>query len=460
MMASDVKSGANGKFVDKISVPDDILSNDTHTKGLIENNNFSPILQSSLDNRLKRKAKRPSKLVATVENGVGNVVNVNGSYLRYTKNSRRSRNGFGRGLPKKGGAGGKGTWGKPGSELMMEHEEYIADVKDPNYDYENQDDCEFEAIAPELTEEDLEKTVDPVIHEYFEHGDTQEVILCLEELNLGKLRPQIVCMAVSFAMERKPSQREMTSILLSDMYGQILLQGDIASGFDLLLENLPDLILDTPDAATVLGNFIARAVADDCLPPKFVQSYKGKVECPHARASLEHADALLSMKHGLVRLDNVWGVGGGMRPVKYLINQMHLLLKEYLCSGDSAEACRCLQELEVPHFHHELVYEALVMVIEDMREIAMELMSKLFQVLASSVIVTPDQMIRGFYRVYDEMPDICIDVPQAYTVLEKFVLKCQVAGFLSDEVVKRMPSRGRKRFVSEGDGGALKPITQ
>lgn len=40
------------------------------------------------------------------------------------------------------------------------------------------------------------------------------------------------------------------------------------------------------------------------------------------RAALEHADALLSMKHGLVRLDNVWGVGGGMRPVKYLINQV------------------------------------------------------------------------------------------------------------------------------------------
>ncbi|XP_035216316.1 programmed cell death protein 4-like [Stegodyphus dumicola] len=339
---------------------------------------------------------------------------------------------------------------------MVEHEDIISDVRDPNYDFENQEDCEFEAIAPELNTEDLEKTVDPAIHEYFEHGDTQEVIVTLEELNLGKLRPQIVSMAVSLAMERKPSQREMTSVLLSDMYGQILQQEDIAAGFDLLLQNLPDLVLDTPDAATVLGNFIARAVADDCLPPKFVQSYKGKVECMHARAALEHADALLSMKHGLVRLDNVWGVGGGMRPVKYLINQMHLLLKEYICSGDSSEACRCIQELEVPHFHHELVFEAVIMVIEDMREKTMDLMCKLFQVLASSVIVTPDQMTRGFFRVYDEMPDICIDVPQAYTVLEKFVTKCHNAGFLLDEVVRKMPSRGRKRFVSEGDGGAVK----
>lgn len=58
-------------------------------------------------------------------------------------------------------------------------------------------------------------------------------------------------MAVNLAMERKPSHREMTSVLLSDMYGQVLLQEDIAVGFDRLLENLPDLVLDTPDAPTV-----------------------------------------------------------------------------------------------------------------------------------------------------------------------------------------------------------------
>lgn len=36
---------------------------------------------------------------------------------------------------------------------------------------------------------------------------------------------------------------------------------------------------------------------------------------------------------------------------------MNLLLKEYMLSGDGAEAERCLRDLEVPHFHHEFVYE-------------------------------------------------------------------------------------------------------
>ena len=107
----------------------------------------------------------------------------------------------------------------------------------------------------------------------------------------------------------------------------------------------------------ILGNFMARAIADDCIPPKFILSYKGNVCSEMAGKALCRADTLLNMKHGLVRLDNVWGVGGGLRPVKYLIKQIILLLKEYLCSGDVDEASRCLRELEVPHFHHELVYE-------------------------------------------------------------------------------------------------------
>ncbi len=114
------------------------------------------------------------------------------------------------------------------------------------------------------------------------------------------------------------------------------------------------------------------------------------------------------MKHGLVRLDNVWGVGGGVRPVKYLIKKIVLLLKEYLSSSDINEATLCLKELEVPHFHHELVYEALVMVIESMNEKTEEAMCKLLQSLFRSFIITIDQMknvrliqiqLLGFYTL-------------------------------------------------------------
>ncbi|KAH7980990.1 hypothetical protein HPB49_020653 [Dermacentor silvarum] len=296
------------------------------------------------DGRIKKKAKRPSKLIASGD--VSPVLpTATRTHPQYRKNSRRPRNGHGRGQPKKGGAGGKGTWGKPGSEISLEDDDISAsDVRDPNYDSDNQENCEFESITPELTEDEFETTVYPLLLEYFEHGDTNEVVLSLEEFNLRQIRPNLVCLAISLAMERKPSHREMTSVLLSDMYGRTLSEPDFEKGFQLLLKSLPDLVLDTPDATTI-----------------------------------------------------------------------QMLLKEYLCSGDVNEAIRCLQDLEVPHFHHELVYEAVVMVIEDMGDMAMELM-----------------------------------------FLEKFIGKCSGIGFLSPDIAKAMPTRGRKRFVSEGDGGRLK----
>ncbi|RWS27032.1 Programmed cell death protein 4-like protein [Leptotrombidium deliense] len=369
-----------------------------------------------------------------------------------------------------GGAGGKGTWGKPGSELVGV-EESIDDPADPNYDSDSQDICKFEAITPPLNEDEIEKRVTPLISEYFEHGDTEEVAYSLEELNLGDNVYQILVIAVTLAMERKASHREMTSVLISDLYGRILPEIEIERGFDILLKSLPDLILDTPTAPTVLGNFIARAVADDCIPPKFVQNCKMLGECPHIRDAIDHASALLNMKHGLVRLDSVWGVCGGMRPVKYLIRQIKLLLSEYVSSGDIEEATQCLRELEVPHFHHELVYEAVLMVIDDLRERTLDLICMLLKSLCSSAVVTIDQLknvsdyrlptetnyfSQGFIRVYEEMPEICIDVPQAYTMLEKLVNKCVAQNFFPSELVKLIPTRGRKRFVSEGDGGRVK----
>ncbi|XP_003741060.1 programmed cell death protein 4 [Galendromus occidentalis] len=401
----------------------------------------------------RKRIKRNSRTLST-----GDATTVDAILLAKAcpqlKNSRRSRNGRGRGAPKKGGAGGKGTWGTPGSELQPD----FVDHKDPNYDSEaEKDNLEFEAITPAVKEEDLEKVVSPLIVEYFEHGDTNEVIMSLEELNLSNVRAALVALVVQLSLERKPSHREMCSVLLSDCYDRILEEEDYENGFKLLLESIGDISLDTPEAATWIGNFAARCIADDCLAPKFLQEKTEKPLSPKAQECLAHASALLKMPHGLVRLDNVWGTGGGMRPVQSLVKQIQLLIREYLVSEDIQEAQRCLRELEVPHFHHELVYEALLFTIEDMHDAAIGALVKLLKACDESGIITPQQMQRGFDRVYSEMNDIVIDVPPAYSVLERIVDKCLKEGnFLPEKVVTMMPSRGRKRFVSEGDGGRVK----
>jgi len=419
--------------------------------------------------RLIRKAKRPSKASSFSEDGVAVVANPSSPGLlklntKAYKNMRKSRGTQGRGLPKKGGAG-KGGWGKLGEEMELQW----VDPNDPNYDSDSTElgdsktstakkTIKLNTLVPEMSEEDIRKAVEPLLLEYFENGDCEEVQFSLEEmlLNIGSRRWMVPALAIELALDHKPSHREMTSRLMSELYQKVISQRDIGKAFDFLLRQISDLILDTPDAPTVIGNFMARCIADDCLPPKFLKSYKGTVSEPEAKKVLCRADTLLGMKHGMVRLDNVWGVGGGIRPVKYLVKKIVLLLKEFLCSQDVVEATRCLIDLEVPHFHHELVYEAVIMVIESMHQKTDEAMCKLLQSLFRSFVITIEQMRAGFQRVYDQMAEMAIDVPQAYTALERWVIRCRQAGIINDDIVKKMPSRGRKRFVSEGDGGLIK----
>lgn len=50
-----------------------------------------------------------------------------------------------------------------------------------------------------------------------------------------------------------------------------------------------------------------------------------------SRVALDRAAVLLTMKRKMVRLDNVWGVGGGQRPVKHLVKEV-----------SSGQTCRTL----------------------------------------------------------------------------------------------------------------------
>lgn len=63
---------------------------------------------------------------------------------------------------------------------------------------------------------------------------------------------------------------------------------------------------------------------------------------------------------------------------------------------------------------------------------------------------------KGILRVLDDLDDICLDVPNAAQYLERLGGKCKTVGLIDDALLQKIPARGRKRFVSEGDGGRVK----
>ncbi|OQV24093.1 Programmed cell death protein 4 [Hypsibius exemplaris] len=373
-----------------------------------------------------------------------------------TKNSRKPRNGTGRGLAKKGGAGGKGVWGKIGDEMDDYEEDEEAEDEPNDYD-------KTQAQKEEITKIDqLRAALAPILNEFYNHGKTAEVVRFLESISIKPaLVPMIAYIAVDHSLDKKASERELTSTLLAELYDVLLSEEQFEEAVDELLKNLADLQRDCPTALEIVANYTARLIADDCLAPKFLEVRREKLaaqgDAKDALAALAKAAVLVNMNHGLVRLDNVWGVSGGIRPVKHLIKKMNQILKEYVASsGDVMEALRCLRELQVPHFHHEFVYEALLEVMENGSERAFDLLLKLLKEAANESILTVDQINTGFQRVYDDLVDIVLDVPSAYTATEKFATQCQLQGIIGQDLLKKFPQRGRKRYASENDGGRLK----
>ena len=70
-------------------------------------------------------------------------------------------------------------------------------------------------------------------------------------MNIKSARYRLPGVAVTLAMDRKATSRELASRLISDLYGQVLSQDEFARGFDTLLSELGDLTLDTPEAPQV-----------------------------------------------------------------------------------------------------------------------------------------------------------------------------------------------------------------
>jgi len=134
------------------------------------------------------------------------------SSKKYIKSSRILR-----GAAKKGGAGGKGTWGAPGCELT---EEEFIDSRDPNYDSEEfeRDNVvmvcvENQQPAKELTVDDLENgEIKQVALEYFQNGDTMEAIDQLKCFGLSKsaARTQLLAYLIQLALENNNTCKELT----------------------------------------------------------------------------------------------------------------------------------------------------------------------------------------------------------------------------------------------------------
>lgn len=322
------------------------------------------------------------------------------------------------------GAGGKGTWGR----LIDADTATFLDRNDPNYD---SDEEPYELIeAPATTPlEDYKKSLVMIIEEYFSTGDVKQTGSDLKELGYDDFHRYFVKKLVSMAMDRHDKEKEMVSVLLSCLYGDGLSSTQIKLGFVMLLQAVDDLAVDIPDAVDVLALFIARAVVDDILPPAFLNKAKGSLtEASKGMQVLQiAAKSYLSAPHHAELLERRWG-GSTHITVEEVKRRITDLLKEYIKNGDTAEACRCIRELAVPFFHHEVVKRAVTLGMES--PAAETLIAKLLKEASEEGLISSSQMAKGFSRIVESLDDLSLDIPSAKSQFQTLVSKAVSEGWL------------------------------
>lgn len=270
--------------------------------------------------------------------------------------------------------------------------------------------------------EEYKEKVISLIEEYFASGDVASMASDLSNVGSPNYHHYFVKRLISMAMDRHDKEKEMASVLLSALYADVIEPEQLAKGFANLLEAVDDLVLDIPDAVDILAIFLARAVVDDILPPAFLsKTQKVLVEGSQGLAVIQKTQKnYLSAPHHAEVIERKWG-GSTHTTVAEVQAKIVSLLKEYVESGDKAEACRCIRELNVPFFHHELVKKALVLAMEE-RSAEGKIWS-LLQEAAEEGLITSSQMSKGFTRLSDSIHDLALDIPQAKERMELFTTK-------------------------------------
>lgn len=228
-------------------------------------------------------------------------------------------------------------------------------------------------------------------------------------------------------MNRKNREKEMASVLVSELYAEVISIASIAKAYTMLLQSAEDTALDIPDAANELSLFLARAVVDDILAPLYLEEISEQLaEGSLGREIVRKAQSVLSARHAGERILRCWGGGGTGEALEDAKEKIKSLLEEYEAGGDLAEACQCIRDLDMSFFHHEVVKKALVMAIEKNNDHVLTLLKE----CANEGLITTSQMLKGFSRVMDSLDDLALDNPNAKDKAAHYVEQAKHEGWL------------------------------
>lgn len=82
---------------------------------------------------------------------------------------------------------------------------------------------------------------------------------------------------------------------------------------------------------------------------------------------------------------------------------------------------------------------------------AQQLTIDLLEKLTKTTVITYDQLKTGMLRLFDDIDDIQLDVPNVYEQLQNLVKEFQEKKIINQDITSNIPQKGRKRLTSENE---------
>ncbi|CAM9461756.1 unnamed protein product [Heterosigma akashiwo] len=114
--------------------------------------------------------------------------------------------------------------------------------------------------------EELKVAVDQLLEEYLLSRQLEEATQCVKELDSPFFSHEIVKRAVKLSLDKTEDDQVAMSLLLKHLHSNEMISSQqVTKGFERVHEVIADLVLDTPNAADIIGKFEERAKADEIM---------------------------------------------------------------------------------------------------------------------------------------------------------------------------------------------------
>lgn len=316
-------------------------------------------------------------------------------------------------VPKKGGAGGKFTWGVPGDELKDDG--FMSDMKDPNYDPDDKEPFRLDSLQPRLEGTQLKSVIDKTLTSYLKGSlDAKEAAETMDGVTQRLYMHYIVSKLIRTGLPDKIDQVSSMLLLLSSPSIDMLNQEALLEGIRDVFDVAEDLELDAPGVGTALKNVVKILEEKDRLSSSFLPS------------QIDYFSRLKSLK-------------GGLKDT----------LTELFVSHDPNELVDVTERTVCPAFH-PLVVKHLIRSAVEQSDPGREVASRALSLLCGETgPITQMQCMRGMAKLLSETEDMTLDTPSAESALANFVARAVI-----DECVPPSFLENVNIFsLSDGDAG-------